>query len=198
MIKNAAVPDPSNEAEESLIVRSVHGDREAYAELVNRHYENVIHVVYRLCGDARTAEDAAQDAFLRAWIKLPSYQPRAPFQSWLYRIAVNAALDVLRKRKDESLENNEEMATFTDSMPGPEATAIEREQAKLVRDLVKALPEAARVVLVLREYGELSYDDIASTLEIPMGTVMSRLSYARTRLREMALKHRVETEFEYA
>jgi RNA polymerase sigma-70 factor (ECF subfamily) len=80
----------------------------------------------------------------------------------------------------------------------PEAAYLEKEQANLVQNAVNALPEAARTVLVLREYGDLSYEEIAGLLEIPVGTVMSRLNYARNRLREMLRKDRLEMEREYA
>ena len=85
-----------------LIAQAQAGDRNAYGELVSRHYDDVIRVVYRMCGDALIAEDAAQEAFMRAWVSLPGFQPRAPFRSWLYRIAVNAALDTLRRKPAEN------------------------------------------------------------------------------------------------
>ena len=89
------------------------------------------------------------------------------------------------------------MLVIAEKSPGPEAAYIEKEQVDFLQSAVKALPEAARAVLVLREYGELSYDEIASVLEIPIGTVMSRLNYARSRLREMLQKYRLATEREY-
>ena len=87
------------ETELDLITRAQQGDRQAFGELVRYHREGVVSVVYRLCGDVNTAEDAAQEAFVRAWQHLPSYQPRSPFRNWLYRIATNVALDVLRSEK---------------------------------------------------------------------------------------------------
>ena len=187
-----------SEIEDNLIMRAIEGDRNAFGELVGRYYENVLRVVYRLCGDAQVAQDATQEAFIRAWIKLPGFQPRAPFRNWLYRIAVNTALDILRQKPEESIENSEGMLIMADRNPGPEAAYIEKEQVDFLQAAVRTLPEAARTVLVLREYGELSYDEIASVLEIPIGTVMSRLNYARTRLREALQKYRLETEREYA
>jgi RNA polymerase sigma-70 factor, ECF subfamily len=192
------VLEPISEVEDSLVIRAKSGDRSAYGELVNRHYEAVIRVVYRLCGDAQIAQDAAQEAFIRAWVRLPGYQPRAPFRSWVFRIAVNTALDVLRRKPEESIENNEGMQLMAEKSPGPEEAVIEKEQVDFLQGAVRALPEAARAVLVLREYGELSYEEIATVLEIPVGTVMSRLNYARTRLREMLRNYRLETEREYA
>ena len=181
-----------------LIAQAQAGDRNAYGELASRHYDGVIRVVYRMCGDAQIAEDAAQEAFIRAWVSLPSFQPRAPFRSWLFRIAVNAALDTLRRKPADTLEDSEESLMLIDRSPSPEGAYLEKEQAQLVQGAVMALPEASRAVLVLREYGGLAYDEIASSLEIPVGTVMSRLNYARSILRERLLEYHLETERSYA
>ncbi len=138
-------------------------------------------MVYRMCGDANLAEDAAQEAFIRAWKHLPNYQPRSPFRNWLYRIATNAARDTLRRERE---------TVDVDDLPlaapsvGPEEAAERTERGERVQQAVLALPEASRTVLVLREYEGLSYKEIADTLNIPIGTVMSRLNYARKRLRE--------------
>jgi RNA polymerase sigma-70 factor, ECF subfamily len=191
------VLEQTSEIEDHLIIQAKQGDRNAFGELACRYYDSVIKVIYRLCGDAQIAQDATQEAFMRAWIKLPGFQPRAPFRNWMYRIAVNTALDILRKAPEESIENNEEVAVIAEKSPGPEAAYIEKEQVDFLQGAVKALPEAARAVLVLREYGELSYAEIAAVLEIPTGTVMSRLNYARSRLREMLHEYRLATEREY-
>jgi RNA polymerase sigma-70 factor (ECF subfamily) len=181
-----------------LVAQAQAGDRSAFGELAGRHYDGVMRVVYRMCGDALIAEDAAQEAFMRAWVSLPRFEPRAPFRSWLYRIAVNAALDTLRRKPAEGLEDSEESLLLADRSPSPEAAYLEKEQAQLVQGAVMALPEASRAVLVLREYGGLAYDEIASALEIPTGTVMSRLNYARGRLREQLLEYHLKTERSYA
>jgi RNA polymerase sigma-70 factor, ECF subfamily len=191
------VLEQTSEIEDHLIIQAKQGDRNAFGELVCRYYDHVTRVIYRLCGDAQIAQDATQEAFIRAWIKLPGFQPRAPFRHWMYRIAVNTALDILRKAPEESIENNEEMLVIAEKNLGPEAAYIEKEQVDFLQGAVKALPEAARTVLVLREYGELSYAEIASVLEIPTGTVMSRLNYARNRLREMLHEYHLATEREY-
>jgi len=164
-----------------LIASAKQGDRQAFGELVRRHREGVINVVYRMCGDANLAEDAAQEAFIRAWQHLPGYRPRSPFRNWVYRIATNAALDVLRRER-ETVDIDE--MPLASSNKGPEATAEGKERGERVRQAVLALPPASRAALVLREYEGLSYQEIADTLDIPIGTVMSRLSYARGKLRE--------------
>lgn len=185
------------ETELSLIQQAQNGDRSAYGELVRRHYTGVVNVVYRMCGEARLAEDMAQEAFLRAWVNLPSFHPESSLRNWLYRIAVNAALDALRRKTEEPVED-ERMQMVTDQAPGPEAAMIAKEQAAFLQQAMKSLPEAARSVLVLREYGELSYQEIAAVLDIPVGTVMSRLNYARNRLRELFKTQVLQLEYDYA
>jgi RNA polymerase sigma-70 factor (ECF subfamily) len=185
------------ETETSLVLQAQNGDRNAFGELVRRHYQGVVLVVYRMCGDAGLAEDAAQEAFLKAWVNLPTFQPKSPLRNWLYRIAVNAALDVLRHRPVESLEDKQEWLV-TDPATGPETAMIEKERAAQLQQALKSLPEAARSALVLREYGGFSYQEIAGVLDVPVGTVMSRLNYARNRLREILQDCVERTESEYA
>jgi RNA polymerase sigma-70 factor, ECF subfamily len=185
------------DAETSLVEQSLRGDRNAYGELVRLHYPGVVQVVYRLCGDAGLAEDMAQETFLRAWINLPSFHLQSSLRNWLYRIAVNAALDVLRRRPEEALED-EAAEMLIDQAAGPETALIEKERMTLLQQAMRSLPEAARSVLVLREYGGLSYHEMASVLDVPVGTVMSRLNYARNRLRELLKAQHLQMENEYA
>jgi len=176
----------ANETE--LVSRAQQGDRGAVSELVRQHYPGVIRVVQRMCGDKQLAEDASQEAFIRAWVNLANYDPRSPLRNWLYRIAVNAARDMLRRKTDRVL-SDEVARMVTDPAPGPEAAMIENERVALLQKAVQSLPEASRSVLVLKEYGGLSYKEIAGVLDIPIGTVMSRLNYARNRLREILKEH---------
>lgn len=171
------------EKEDRLIELSRLGDRNAFGVLVGHHYAGVIQVVYRMCGEAQVAEDAAQEAFIRAWLKLSTFRPQASFRNWLYRIAINAALDALRRKSEANLDE-EKAILLADPAPGPEASLLAKEQAVRVQNAVQALPEAARAVVVLREYSDLSYHEISDVLDIPIGTVMSRLNYAREKLRK--------------
>jgi RNA polymerase sigma-70 factor (ECF subfamily) len=171
----------SGETELELVTKAQGGDRVAFGELVRWHREGVINVVYRMCGDVNLAEDAAQEAFVRAWQHLPNYRPRTPFRNWVYRIATNAALDVLRRER-ETVDVDGLSLVSPDG--GPEAAVEAEERGEGVRRAVLALPPSSRGVLILREYEGLSYREIADTLGIPIGTVMSRLNYARKRLRE--------------
>jgi RNA polymerase sigma-70 factor (ECF subfamily) len=191
------VQPQSAESETSLIEKAQNGDRNAFSELVRCHYQGVVRVVYRMCGDTGLAEDAAQETFLRAWLHLPSYQPRTGLRNWLYRIAINAALDVLRHKPEERLED-EQAIILPGQSQGLELDLIDKERATILQQALQSLPEAARSSLVLREYGGLSYQEIATVLDVPIGTVMSRLNYARNRLRGILSEVLVPMESEYA
>ncbi len=179
-------PAPPAESELKLIAQAQRGDRRAFGELVRLNRTGVINVVYRMCGDAGLAEDAAQESFIRAWQRLSSYRPRSPFRNWLYRIAVNVALDVLRRERETV---NVDDVVLAAPASGPEGMVERAERREIVRRAVLSLPPASRAVLVLREYEGLAYREIAAALDIPIGTVMSRLNYARTRLREILAPH---------
>lgn len=179
----------SSHTDAELVTAALQGDRLAFGTLVCRYRSGVVNVVTRLTGDEQAAEEAAQEAFLRAWQRLASYKPQYSFRSWIYRIAVNAALDSLRREPHttdidaEPLENQ-----LRSEVVEPESAVIARERAERVRRAVLSLPEAARVVLVLREYESLSYQEIAAALNIPVGTVMSRLNYGRGQLRKLLME----------
>jgi len=106
--------------ETELVIRAQNGERSAFGDLVCIHAQGVMNVIYRMCGDAQIAEDAAQETFIQAWIHISSYRPNTSLRSWLYRIAVNAATDMLRKEK-RILPNALEDLQLKDPQPGPEA-----------------------------------------------------------------------------
>ena len=192
-ISTAAVA--ANESE--LIAHAQRGDRNAFGELVCIHSQGVRNVIYRMCGDVQVAEEAAQETFMQAWLHLSSYRPGTSLRNWLYRIAFNAAMDILRKEK-RIVPNAIEDLPLTDSHPGPESAFSRSERTAVIQNAILSLPDASRAVLVLREYEEMSYHEIADTLDIPVGTVMSRLSYARKILKqklEQALFTKVEAEY---
>lgn len=183
--------------EAELVKRAQHGERNAFSELVRLHARGVTNVIYRMCGNVQVAEDAAQETFIQAWLHLPSYRPHSSLRSWLYRIAVNTAIDMLRKEKRILPGELEEMP-LQDPGLSPEAVFTRQERAALVQEAVLSLPDASRAVLVLREYEGMSYHEIAEALDIPTGTVMSRLNYARKLLRGMLeQKLSVRTEAEH-
>ena len=183
-------------SEKELVISAQNGDRNAFSELVRTHAQGVRNVIYRMCGNVQLAEDAAQETFIRAWQNLSSYRPETPLRNWLYRIAVNAGTDMLRKEK-RILPDDIEDLHLTDGRPNPESLVSQHERAVLVQKAILSLPDASRAVLVLREYEELSYQEISSTLDIPVGTVMSRLNYARKLLKDKLEQNLLQVEAEH-
>ena len=174
---------PRQTSETELVSRAQNGDRNAFSELVRTNAKGVLSVAYRMCGNMHMAEDAAQETFIQAWLRLSSYRPQTSLRNWLYRIAVNNAIDMLRKEKRILPEAVEDL-DLMDANPGPVTMFADQERSELIRDSVAGLPGASRAVLILREYEGLSYQEISEMLEIPIGTVMSRLNYARKLLKE--------------
>ncbi|MFO0841227.1 MAG: sigma-70 family RNA polymerase sigma factor [Gemmataceae bacterium] len=180
-----------------LIADCLAGDTNAFGELVRRHQDRLYNAVYRFVGNTEDALDVVQEAFLSAYQSLDSFKGDALFSTWLYRIAVNTAISLKRKKRvlvrlpDRNGENGVEVADQSElNQPG---SAMERaeEQRKLHQALSRLSPEH-RVVLVMKELEGQKYEDMAATLGVPIGTVRSRLHRARLELRE--LLERDETE----
>lgn len=183
--------------ETELVLRAQNGDRDAFSELVCLHARGVMNVIYRMYGDVQIAEDAAQETFIHAWLHLSSFRPQASLRNWLYRMGINAATDLLRKQKQIAPQDLDDFQ-LSDPQLGPEALFSQEERAAFVQKAVLSLPDASRAVLVLREYEGLSYHEIAEALDIPVGTVMSRLNYARTLLKDkLAPSLFLQAEAEY-
>lgn len=186
---------PAPETEAALIVKAQSGDRNAYGELVRHYHPGVIKVIFRMCGDGELAQDAAQEAFIQAWLHLSTFRSGTSLRNWLYRIAINVALDVLR-RDTKTADTDFETLPMPDPLAGPEAALLQKERTVAVQQAILALTEASRSVLVLREYGGLTYHEIAATLNIPLGTVMSRLNYARHQLKQSLQTYFIQMEIE--
>ena len=168
--------------ESELIVLARKGDQGAYGVLVRRHQDRIYRHLLNLTGSREEALELAQDVFIKAWQALPTWQPDAQFHTWLYRIASNAALDVLRRRKVVRFVPLDDDYDAPADQPGPEAQLQARQGLRrLDAALARLLPEQREIVL-LREVEGLSYDELATTLGIDQGTVKSRLSRARVAL----------------
>ena len=169
-------------AEAEWIARAQKGDKAAYGQIVEQYRRLVVSVAYRQGLDLAAAEDVCQEAFVRAWLALPQYQRKfGSLRAWLCRIAINLAIDSHRReRVRQDLDEQ-----IPDESDGPAEQSEAMARARLVRGALAQLPPASRAALILCEYEALSYAEIAATLDIPIGTVMSRLNYARRRLREL-------------
>lgn len=177
-------PSTEGDAEERrLIDRSAAGDQEAFRQLVLRYHRMVINVAYRALGELALAEDVAQEVFLKVYKALPGYRHDKPFKHWLHRVAANAVTDALRRRRPVvSLDGLTEPPIAGGS--DPQDVAARHDLQKAVRDAIASLPPHYRDTIALQAFGELSYDEIAKALDIPLGTVMSRLNAAKRLLRE--------------
>lgn len=175
-----AQPSDKELVAQSLRANSTEGASAAFGKLVLRYRKLVISVAYRICGDAALAEDVAQDAFVRVWSRLSDFRADGNFKAWLTRITANMAIDAVRRRRPQV--DIEDLALEAPGQ-GPESAAVSSERADVVRAALMRLPVQSRTILVLREYQSLSYQEIADVLDVPLGTVKSRLSDARRRLK---------------
>ena len=171
--------------DEGLLERARGGDREAFAELVERYQDGLYTMALRLVGRPEDAADVVQETFLRAYVNLPRLRPPS-VRGWLFRVAVNAGQDVHRRgrrRPAVAMEDAEgKVLDLPDTALGPEARAEARERAGVVRNAILALPLDYRTAVVLRDVNDLSYEEMAEALRLPLGTVKSRLSRGRALL----------------
>lgn len=167
-------------AEDEILVRAcLRGDQEAFEGLFDRYERAIFNLALRMVNDRDAASDITQTTFARAWEKLDSFNFRHRFFSWLYRIAVNASLDHLgRRRPQDPLPDG-----AASSSPSPEEATDSRQRAEFVRQTLMLLSDEHRAVLLLKHYLDLSYEQMAEILEIPQRTVKSRLYEARRGLR---------------
>lgn len=172
--------------EKDLIRRAGQGDSDAFRQLVEIYQAPVYRLALRMCGgDAALAEDAAQEAFLAAWRGLPRFRGDSRFSTWLYRLTTNAAIDWLRREKRHRGMDDVTELELPDDGPGPQDQAEQAEAQQAVCRALGQLSEEHRQVLLLRYMQELDYAEIAAALEISEGTVKSRISRAKMRLREL-------------
>ena len=168
--------------ERDLAQRAAQGDREAFGGLVECHQAGVYNVAYRMLGDCREAEDAAQETFLRAFRAIRRLDPQRPPGAWLKKIAVNVCLNRLDRRGTLTLDDE---AAIPASDPGPESQIIEREQNRQVRLALLGLPPRFRAAIELRHFQELSYAEMAEALNRPLSDIKSDLFRARKLLAEI-------------
>ena len=170
-------------ADRLLVERCRHGDAAAFAELVVRYQRPVYNAAWWVLRSADDAADVAQDVFVKVAERLDDYDPQHRFFSWIYRIAVNESLDRLRRGERESpLDDDVEIED--EAGADPESRASSSEESRHLERALRALSSTDRAVITLRHYAELSYRDIAQTLDIDEKTVKSRLFDARARLKD--------------
>jgi RNA polymerase sigma-70 factor (ECF subfamily) len=160
--------------------RAIAGDRDALAEVLSERMELLYRICYRILQQREDAEEAAAETCYRALTKLSSFRGDAQFTTWLYRVATNICYDMLRKRRPtQSLEDITPLPESSSTEPTAMKLILIDEQTRAVQRLMEALPPHARIVLLLREVEELSYEQIAQRLGCTVGTVKSRLNRAK-------------------
>jgi len=183
------MPVEVEQADGELVVAAQAGDHAAFETLVRRYSERAYRAAYRVVRDASQAEDVLQEALIKAYRALPNFERRSSFYTWLYRITVNLALDRRRREGrapslewDDSVSHNVDPRAVSPVSENPETASRRTEVRELVAEGVQHLPDGQREVLLLREVDGLSYEEIATSMQISKGTVMSRLHYARKKM----------------
>lgn len=183
-----------NVQEQQWIDAARRGDTSAFEELVKLYEKRVYALTLRMCKNPEDAAEAAQEAFLSAWQGLPFFRGDASFSTWLYRLASNACVDLLRRESRHrnaagpSLNDEETTVDAADTAPLPQEELERKELKEQIEDGLRALTPDHRQVLILREMHQLSYDEISGVLELDVGTVKSRINRARKQLRNFLIK----------
>lgn len=172
-----------------LVQRTLRGETAAYNTLVQRYQRQVYSLAYRMIGNAEDASDLVQETFLRAYGALPTFRQDASFLTWLYKIASNLTIDLMRSRRAKSalsleVELEEGREPAADRSASPEDTTVKGAVCEVVHRAVMNLPERYRLVVVMRHLQGMSIEEIAEQLQIPTGTVKTHLFRAREMLRD--------------
>jgi RNA polymerase sigma-70 factor, ECF subfamily len=170
-------------SDEALIARARAGDHAAYGELVERYQAAILRLALRILRRPDDAEDAAQEAFVRAYVHLDTYSSRFRFYTWLAAITSHYCYRLLRQRRTLSLpEEGRELEAPAFVEDGPELSVLLRERDEEIRGLLEALPERSRELLVLRHWHSLSYEELAAATDQSLSAVKSQLHRARRQL----------------
>ncbi|MDQ2686455.1 MAG: sigma-70 family RNA polymerase sigma factor [Armatimonadota bacterium] len=179
--------------EKNIIERCKQGDLAAFNELVKKYEKQVYNFAYRLTGNYDDANDIAQEAFLRVYNAIGSFRGDASFTTWLFRITTNVFLDDRKRARahphsslDEYMELDESSVArqIEDPAPSPEAITEEKERGQILQNAIHSLPEYQRAMVSLYHTEQKSYEEIAEMMDLPIGTVKSRLNRARLALKE--------------
>lgn len=180
--------------ERLLISKAKAGDVAAFEQLIEAYQKKVYNLALRMTGNQEDAADLAQEAFIRVFRSISGFKEQSSFSTWVYRITTNVCLDEIRKRKnrkvisideDIHMDDGEMRRQIVSDDPLPDELAERAELRGIVNDAINSLPEDQRIVITLRDLNGLSYEEIAQILDIPGGTVKSRINRARQALRNV-------------
>ena len=187
------MPDKVQYSDKELILRFQQGDELAYVELVNRYRNRLINFVFRFVGSFEEAEDIVQDTFVKLYQKKDYYRPISAFSTWIFTIASNLAKTELRKRKRRKVSYLSQIGIEEKDFDIPVEDTTDEETVgeyteSQIQDAIQSLQLHFRTALILRDIEELSYEEISKILDVPLGTIKSRINRARLQLQEK-LKH---------
>jgi RNA polymerase sigma-70 factor (ECF subfamily) len=178
------------DTDHDLMCKFQAGDVSAFEQLMCKHQKSVINTIYRFIGNRAKAEELAQEVFLKVYNSAQKYKPKAKFSTWLYKITSNLCLNELRKKRFETVslsldDLGEETNDLIDAKQIPPDIALEKnERVALIKKALESLPEKQRMALILREYNDLSYKEIAEVMRCSVASVQSRLQRAKATLKE--------------
>jgi RNA polymerase sigma-70 factor (ECF subfamily) len=174
-----------------LVRRCQEGDVSAFQTLVERYQQRAVRLSYRYVKNQEDAEDIAQDAFIRVFRSIKDFRNESQFYTWFYRILVNLSLDHLRRNKQKGVEyqdgvllRSQSAAEVQQKGSSPREQLWKKQRRIAITQAIETLPDDQRTTVVLREIDGLSYEEIAQVTKVPIGTVMSRLYYARRKLQD--------------
>jgi len=168
----------------TLVKRAAAGDPRSFEIIVRRHAGAIVNYLRRFLPDPDEAEDAAQEVFVSAWCNLGRFDPdRGLFKSWLFRIATNTGLNEIKRRERSAAREEAAAPLVHQSRSEPGQGSEQREMTRLLQPALQSLPDGERQIILLSYYHELTYSQISHILEIPIGTVKSRMHKAMARLR---------------
>ncbi len=178
--------------EKELISQALAGSQKAYAVLTNRHQTPVFQIIVKIVRDQETARDLTQETFMKAFASLASYRSEYRFSTWLYKIAANASIDFLRKKRIQALSLDRPLPTqdgsveieVADNSYNPEKDLVRKEQRSGIEQAIESLPDKYREVIVYRHKEDKTYEEIADLLNVPVGTVKARIFRARELLKK--------------
>lgn len=170
-----------------LVVKAREGDQKAYADLMHRYKDSIYFMVLKMVNNKEDAMDLTVETFAKAFEKLEKYQPEYAFSTWLFRVATNNCIDFIRKKKLNTTsihgmvddEGDEQHMQIKADVLNPEETSIKKQQTAELKQLIDSLPPRYRNLIVLRYFDELSYEEIAQQLDLPLGTVKAQLFRGR-------------------
>lgn len=179
-----------------LVQKALEGNTKSYDKLMNRYKRNVYYIALKFLNNQNDAEDATQECFMKAFASLDKYEAKFAFSTWLYKIASNTCVDIIRKKKMELLslthsngeDDNSEIQINDTKFYTPDDGLERKERKEIINKIVSSLPEKYRILIELRYYEELSYEEIAVSTNLPLGTVKAQLNRAKTILQELIIK----------